>query len=311
MWTPRALASETRAWSGDLWRVVESQSQVATLKLVDTLDEQTILEAELEGSKPIVPATCAGLDYLLATPFRYAPYPHGSRFRRARQPDGCFYASERVETAVAEEAFYRLLFFLDAPGAKRPGNPQERTAFRVPAETGRAIDLTCSPFVSETAIWTHPTECTVHAKPLLTPRARPRSKLSVTARCAIRAAATTLPYCRRRLSERHARRSSKLGTSSSATPRCKPFARCPGSHSNSPSRPGRPTPGSQCDFPADDGRFHRTDARISIWLACYWKATKWLSDSGRLPESYHQGSEPQEGHAVAHAPLPLSKVRQP
>lgn len=158
MWTPRALGSETRAWAGDLWRVVESQSQVATLKLVDTLDEQTILEAELEGSKPVVPATCAGLDYLLATPFRYAPYLHGSRFRRARQPDGCFYASERVETAVAEEAFYRLLFFLDAPGAKRPGNPQERTAFRVPAETGRAIDLTCSPFVSETAIWTHPTE---------------------------------------------------------------------------------------------------------------------------------------------------------
>jgi len=52
MWTPPALASEARPWSGDVWRVVESQSKIATLKLVDTLDEQAVLEAELEGTKP-------------------------------------------------------------------------------------------------------------------------------------------------------------------------------------------------------------------------------------------------------------------
>lgn len=138
--------------------MVESQSRVATLKLVDTLEEQAILEAELESSKPLIPIACAGLDYLLATPFRYAPYPHGSRFRRARQPEGCYYAAERIETAVAEEAFYRLLFFLDAPGAKLPANPQERTAFRVPAETGHAIDLTLPPFDQNSAIWEHPTD---------------------------------------------------------------------------------------------------------------------------------------------------------
>jgi hypothetical protein len=138
--------------------MVESQSRVATLKLVDTLDEQAILEAELEGSKPLIPTACAGLDYLLATPFRYAPYPHGSRFRRARQPEGCFYAAERVETAAAEEAFYRLLFFLDAPGAKLPRNPQERTAFRVPGETARAIDLTLPPFDQDAAVWKHQTD---------------------------------------------------------------------------------------------------------------------------------------------------------
>ncbi len=138
--------------------MVESQSRVAGLKLVDTLDEQALLEAELEGSKPLIPAACAGLDYLLATPFRYAPYAHDSRFRRARQVDGCFYAAERVETTAAEEAFYRLLFFLDAPGTKRPANPQERTAFRVPAGTGRAIDLTVPPFDRDAALWSHPTD---------------------------------------------------------------------------------------------------------------------------------------------------------
>lgn len=158
MWTPPALASEARPWTGKLWRMVESQSRVATLKLVDTLDEQAILETELEGSKPLIPAACTGLDYLLATPFRYAPYPRGSRFRRARQSEGCFYAAERIETAVAEEAFHRLLFFLDAPGVKLPANPQERTAFRVSVEAGHAIDLTSPPFNRDAAVWEHPTD---------------------------------------------------------------------------------------------------------------------------------------------------------
>jgi hypothetical protein len=158
MWTPPALASEARAWAGDLWRVVESQSRVATLKLVDTLDEQAILEAELEGSKPLIPASCAHLDYLLATPFRYAPYRTGSRFRRDRQTAGCFYASEQVETAIAEAAFFGLLFFLDAPAARRPANPQERTTIHVPGGTAAAIDLTAPPLNADAPLWQHPTD---------------------------------------------------------------------------------------------------------------------------------------------------------
>ncbi len=157
MWTPRALASEARGWAGELWRVVESQSQVATMKLVDSLAEQAILEAALDRSKPMIPASCAGLHYLLATPFRYAPYKTGSRFRRAGQRDGCFYAAERVETALAEEAFYRLRFFCDSPATKRPENPQERTAFRIDAATESMIDLTEPRLNQNAAEWTHPT----------------------------------------------------------------------------------------------------------------------------------------------------------
>ena len=138
------------------WRVVESQSRVATMKLVDGLDEQAMLEAELEGSKPAVPAACAGLDPLLATPFRYAPYPHGSRFRRARQREGCLYCAERVETAVAEAAFYHMLFFLESPGTRLPRNPQERTAFRLEIATGAALDLTAPRLVRDRAVWTDP-----------------------------------------------------------------------------------------------------------------------------------------------------------
>lgn len=158
MWTAPALASEARAVTTDAWRIVESQSQVSTMKLVDSLDEQAMLEAELEGAKPAIPAACAGLHYLLATPFRYAPYPHGSRFRRARQREGCFYCAERVETAIAEDAFYRLLFFLASPGTPLPRNPQERTAFRVPVAASATLDLTAPPLLRDRALWVQPSE---------------------------------------------------------------------------------------------------------------------------------------------------------
>lgn len=156
MWTAPELASEARSLSSEAWRVVESQSQVATMKLVDSLDEQAILEAELDRSKPAIPLSCVGLDYLLATPFRYAPYPSGSRFRRSRQRDGCFYCSEHVETAIAEAAFYHVAFFLASPGTPFPVNPQERTAFQIPIRTTRAVDLTVPPFAQHHKTWTDP-----------------------------------------------------------------------------------------------------------------------------------------------------------
>ncbi len=153
MWTAPALASEFRQITGEAWRIVESQARVATMKIVDSLEEQQLLEAELERSKPAVPPACAHLHWLLSTPFRYAPYPHGSRFRRVRQREGCLYAAEQIETAVAEDAFYRLRFFLDAPTTARPRSPQERTAFRFEATTTTGIDLTLPPLAADEHLW--------------------------------------------------------------------------------------------------------------------------------------------------------------
>jgi hypothetical protein len=116
------------------------------MRLTDSLDEQALLEEILERSKPNFPAECAGLDYLLTTPFRYAPYPQGSRFRRAGQPEGAFYAAESVQTAVAEMSFYRLLFFAEAPGVTLPTRPVEHTVFAVACTTERSIDLREPPF---------------------------------------------------------------------------------------------------------------------------------------------------------------------
>lgn len=158
MWTPGALASEARAYRHDIWRVVETQYKTATLRLTDTLAEQAALERVLERTKPPIPPECAGLDFLLAAPFRYAPYPMGSRFRRAGQPEGAFYASETVETAIAETAFHRLLFLAESPATKFPSQPIEHTAFGVPCRTRRLIDLTRAPLVRDRAIWTSPAD---------------------------------------------------------------------------------------------------------------------------------------------------------
>lgn len=155
IWTPAALSSEKRAISGRFWRLVEAQHQISTLKLVDTLDEQVLLETLLEESKPALPPECIGLDYLLATPFRYgAVYPHGSRFRRAGRTLGVFYASERVETALAEMAFYRLLFYAESPATSLPANAAEYTAFAAAIATASAIDLTRAPLDADRTLWT-------------------------------------------------------------------------------------------------------------------------------------------------------------
>jgi hypothetical protein len=125
------------------------------MKLVDTLAEQALLEDELEATKPPLPPECVHLDYLLATPFRYGRYPGNSRFRREGYSPGVFYASEHVETAVAETAFYRLLFFVESPGTPWPRNALEFTAFEARYATTNAIDLTAAPFVEQAASWTH------------------------------------------------------------------------------------------------------------------------------------------------------------
>ena len=102
------------------------------MALVDTLEEQAVLEQVLEDSKPHIPPECRDLHYLLFTPFRYgAPYPRGSRFRRVGLTPGVFYASMQSKTAVAEMAFWRLLFYAESPETPWPANPGEYTAFSV------------------------------------------------------------------------------------------------------------------------------------------------------------------------------------
>lgn len=158
-WTPAALSSERCRLSGTCWRVVEAQHRISTLKLVDTVAEQERLEQILDERKPPVPPECRQLHYLLATPFRYgAPYPRGSRFRRAGMTPGVFYASRTPATAVTEMAFHRLLFFADSPGTPWPDSASEYTAFSVRYRAAGGLDLTAAPLDRDRSAWMHPTD---------------------------------------------------------------------------------------------------------------------------------------------------------
>jgi hypothetical protein len=128
------------------------------MKLTDNSADQKLLEQLIDRTKPPIPAECKHLDFLMFTPFRYAPYPKGSRFRRAGLTDGVFYAAHGPETAIAEICFYRLLFFSESPKTKWPSDAGEYTAFACEYGTGRGIDLNRVPFVTQRDLWMHLTD---------------------------------------------------------------------------------------------------------------------------------------------------------
>lgn len=155
MWTPTELSSEAHAATGDIWRAVEHQYTAASRKLVDTQDEQDVLEDILEESKPRFPPGTQHLHYLLKTPFRYdTAYPHGSRFRKAGFSPGVYYASEQLRTALAEFAHHRLRFFQSSPQTPFPKHRESLSLFSVRYHTRRQLDLTVSPFSAKHALWT-------------------------------------------------------------------------------------------------------------------------------------------------------------
>ena len=158
IWIPDALRSEQKRIDKIFWRCVEAQHVVSTLHLVDTLEEQLLLEDILEETKPPVPLECKGLHYLYMTPFRYGLYPNGSRFRKAGSTPGVYYACEEPSTALIETAFHLLLFYAESPSTPFPSQPSEHTAFDVPVRSDAAIDLTSKPFSDANDIWMHPTE---------------------------------------------------------------------------------------------------------------------------------------------------------
>jgi hypothetical protein len=143
IWTRCAGASELRPLGVSAWRVVEAQHQVSTRKLVDSTEEQILLEELIDRAKPPY-TTPARLHYLLATPFRYPPLRHGSRFGR-RHERGVWYGSLTRRAAFAEVAYYRLLFLEGTTAALEPVTTQ-LTAFTIRVRSARAIDLTTPPF---------------------------------------------------------------------------------------------------------------------------------------------------------------------
>ena len=130
---------------GSLWRIVESQEQIATMALVDDLDEQSLLEEMLNENKPPLDPSVSGIHYLLTTPFRYPPLSWGSRFGSVSEPS-LFYGSLDLSTLAAEAAYYRLVFWNGMENPPESKFRTQHTVFSISFMTEKGIDLSGDPF---------------------------------------------------------------------------------------------------------------------------------------------------------------------
>lgn len=143
---------QARSLSRELWRGVEAQHVVSTMRLADNAGEQRVLEELLEKSKPALPPGAERHHYLVFTPFRYRA-PVATRFRRIHDP-GVWYGAEDLPTACAEVAYWKWRFLMDSEALANSALHTEHTFFRARAR-GRAIDLTAAPWTAVARAWTH------------------------------------------------------------------------------------------------------------------------------------------------------------
>lgn len=158
IWEACQGPEQIRRVAGVLFRMVESQEQVATLGYVDTLEEQALLEQMLDEVKPPYRPDTDGLHYLLRTPFRYPPLRWGSRFGRIHEP-GIFYGGCSSDATLAEAAYYRFVFWysMDAAPVKEAIR-SEHTLFSAAYRSERGIQLQEPPFSAFSAAITHPAD---------------------------------------------------------------------------------------------------------------------------------------------------------
>ncbi len=139
--------------SMDAWRGVAAQQVVATLRLVDTLEEELLLEQMLQASQAPVHATSPSHDKpaLLTQPFRVRS-PAASRFRRTGAP-GVWYGAQTLKAAAAEVAYWRRRFLIASRGLREQELLTEHTFFRARV-AGPALDLLSPPWLALREQWT-------------------------------------------------------------------------------------------------------------------------------------------------------------
>ena len=146
----KSLFNDTTKLSGyrnSVWRVIESQEEVATLNIVDDIEEQDVLESLIDEVKPPYRKGTDGMHYLLKTAFRYPPLKWGSRFGTTLMPS-YFYASETAATALAECAYYRFLFLDDMKEPYLESIRSEYCLFSALVASENCLDLTSSTYTA-------------------------------------------------------------------------------------------------------------------------------------------------------------------
>jgi len=145
IWAGCQSTARPRPLHGTLLRMVESQEQVATTAIVDTLAEQALLEDLLERTKPPRPLNAERLHYLLATPWRYPPLKYGSRFGKRHEPS-LFYGALGLTAVLAETAYYRFLFRVGMVTPPEAAYRTQHTLFAANYQASRGLRLQDAPF---------------------------------------------------------------------------------------------------------------------------------------------------------------------
>lgn len=154
-WKPAWFDTGVRIRGAALWRGVEAQHVVSTMRLVDNLEEQLVLEELLEASKPPLPPEARGRHYLIFTPFRYRS-PIASRFRRVSDP-GVWYGAQELKTACGEVAYWKWRFLMDSDALADQALHTEHSFFEAKVR-GRCADLAAPPWNSAAHAWRHKTD---------------------------------------------------------------------------------------------------------------------------------------------------------
>jgi hypothetical protein len=127
---------------GTVLRLVQRQGIHTLGPLVDDLRQLGRLEALIEAGKPPLPAAppVQPRHPLLATPFRYPPLRHGSRFG-GREYRGLFYGSRSRAGVLVEAAYYGLVFWAGMEEPPRRPIRRHQALFSVLIETRRGVRL--------------------------------------------------------------------------------------------------------------------------------------------------------------------------
>ena len=141
--------SRTRLCSyvAKVWRMVETQETAATLNVVDSMEEQSLLEDLLDQIKPPCRDGTQGMHFLFKTAFRYPPLKHGSRFGNRSMPS-FFYASESIKTVLAETAYYRFVFLNDMQTPYDNPIDSEHSLFNASIKTNKCLDLCAKKYIT-------------------------------------------------------------------------------------------------------------------------------------------------------------------
>ena len=137
--------TELSTYHAKVWRMVETQETTATLHIVDSMEEQAVLEELLDQVKPPYRKGTEGMHYLFKTAFRYPPLKYGSRFGTRLLPS-FFYASEAVVTALAETAYYRFIFLDDMQTEYTKEIDSAYSLFSASVRSQRCLDLRSEAF---------------------------------------------------------------------------------------------------------------------------------------------------------------------